>query len=96
MVSIANIPEGATLMDSFEGKMRNPDAWTFGKYLIARRWSAYRSMGFKTDYQQVAVQYIEVRVEGQRPSCVQYSGNHLELCQKHWESYHKNLKPWIQ
>ena len=74
MASVSNIPVSATLTAELSGTINKPDAWTHGKRVTVRVWSCFRSMGFKTDYQAIPVRYFEMRIEGERPKCQQFSG----------------------
>jgi len=95
MASINNIPVSAKLIRELSGTIIKPDAWTDGKHITVRVWSCYRSMGFKTDYQGIPVQYFELRIEGERPKCKQFSGNRFGKPVELFEQWRNDLLPYM-
>ena len=95
MANVHNIPVSASLIESLSGVIQKPDAWTNGKRVTIRRWSAYRSMGYKTEYSAIPVEYVELRIVGERPRCWQYSGHRLPTSQKHFDGMKNDLSPYM-
>lgn len=74
---IASIPKSACLVADVSGIMQKPDAWTHGKRIEYKHYTAQESAGFRSQYQPRPVEYFAVWVDGELSQACRASGANI-------------------
>lgn len=95
MGSINRLPQGATVLESFSGKVNKPDAWTHGKTVAMTRYAAYCSKGYKSNYEAVPTEFLVIRISGEKTRCSSYSGKRIGQAAEILAGWKKDLEPFL-
>lgn len=85
MMHPRDIPKGARLMGSHDGRIEAPGASNHGKTARAFLWEAHCSQGYKSGYQRKPTRFVAVFVDGQKPWAKRYSGKNYEAARVEWD-----------